>query len=193
MLIGAGILTLCPTSQSSSYPANTFPNGGLKAFRAAVGGNKTIWVHNGEWIAESPYRDQYAFAADEPKGPPQGDGLWQHLFGANKAWGLSTIKQDHIQQQVDATTSSYTNVTVLKSWMAGMGKGASDHGIGVLYCCAEPNVHMNGVTVDAAYAVRSSPDYVAGNGINLPTVQWAIGVVDSDFVLVVLLSGPPAA
>ena len=158
-----------------AFPADTFPNGGLKSFRSAVGENKTMWVHNGLWTGSSPYRDQYSFAADEPMGPPQGDGLWQHLFSANKAWGLSTIKQDHIRQQVGATASAYTNVTVLKSWMAGMGKGASANDIGVLYCCAEPNIHMNGVTVDAAYAVRSSPDYVAGDGINLPTVQWAIG------------------
>jgi hypothetical protein len=46
---------------------------------------------------------------------------------------------------------------------------------GVLYCCAEPNIHMNGVTVPAAYAVRSSPDYVWGPSgkkgapIELPT------------------------
>ena len=158
-----------------AYPAATFPNGGLKAFRAAVGAQKTIWTHNGLWTATSPYRDRYAFAANEPLGPPQGDGLWQHLFSANAKWGLSTIKQDHIRQQVAATKSSYTNATVLKSWMAGLGDGASANGIGVLYCCAEPNIHMNGVTVPAAYAVRSSPDYVAGHGLQLPTVQWAIG------------------
>ena len=62
----------------------------------------------------------------------------------------------------------------------GMGEGASANGVGVLYCCAEPNIHMNGVTVPAAYAVRSSPDYVwgpsnTGAPIELPTVQWAIG------------------
>lgn len=59
-----------------------------------------------------------------------------------------------------------------------MGEGASSNDVGVLYCCAEPNIHMNGVTVPSAYAVRSSPDYVWGAGnaaIQLPTVQWAIG------------------
>jgi hypothetical protein len=79
---------------------------------------------------------------------------------------------------VDKTKSSYTNVSVLKSWMAGMGEGASDNVVGVLYCCAEPNIHMNGVTVPSAYAVRASPDYVGGGyagSIHLPTIQWAIG------------------
>ena len=79
---------------------------------------------------------------------------------------------------MSATKSAYTNVSVLKSWMSGMGEGAAANGIGVLYCCAEPNVHMNGVTVPAAYAVRSSPDYVGGgypSSIRLPTIQWAIG------------------
>jgi len=36
-----------------------------------------------------------------------------------------------------------------------MGEGAAANDIGVLYCCAPPNVHMNGVTVPAAYAVRA--------------------------------------
>lgn len=124
----------------------------------------------------SPYREKYAFA--EARGPPQGDGLWQHVFSENKQWGLSTIKQDHIGEQMGATKSGYTNVTVFKSWLAGMGDGAAANEIGVLYCCAPPNIHMNGVTVPAAYAVRASPDYVWGAGgrpLKLPTVQWAIG------------------
>ena len=62
-----------------------------------------------------------------------------------------------------ATKSGYTNVSVFKSWLTGMGDGAAANDVGVLYCCAEPNIHMNGVTVPAAYAVRASPDYV-GNG-----------------------------
>ena len=84
--------------------------------------------------------------------------------------------------QVAATKSSYTNVTVLKDWMSGMGEGASANGIGVLYCCAEPNIHMNGVTVPAAYAVRSSPDYVWGPSgkkgapIELPTGMHFISI-----------------
>ena len=28
-----------------------------------------------------------------------------------------------------------------------MGEGAAANDVGVLYCCAPPNVHMNGVTV----------------------------------------------
>ena len=108
----------------------------------------------------------------------QGRELWDHLFSVNRQWSLSTIKQDHIGQQISNTNSAYTNVSVLKSWMSGMGEAASDNDVGVLYCCAPPNVHMNGVTVPAAYAVRASPDYVWGAGgkpLKLPTVQWAIG------------------
>ena len=121
-----------------------------------------LWAHNGIWTAQSPYRDTHAFAHDEPEGPPQGRALWDHLFSANKKWGLGTIKQDHIISQIRATRSAYTNTSVLKSWMSGMGAAATDNGVGVLYCCAPPNVHMNGVTVEAAYAVRSSPDYIWG-------------------------------
>ena len=59
-----------------------------------------------------------------------------------------------------------------------MGQGADNNGVGVLYCCAPPNVHMAGVAVPAAFGVRASPDYVwqgGGKVIKLPTVQWAIG------------------
>ena len=66
-----------------------------------------------------------------------------------------------------------------------MGEAASEHNVGVMYCCAPPSVHMNGVAVPAAYMVRASPDYIwlAGNPLRvypsltspLPTVQWAIG------------------
>ena len=123
----------------------TFPLG-LEAFHAAVGRDKTIWAHNGMWTQDSPYRTKYAFATGDGQAtPPQGPALWQHLFSQNSKWGLSTIKQDHIRQQVAHTKTSYTNVTVLKEWMAGMGEAATDNNIGVLYCCAEPNIHMNGV------------------------------------------------
>ena len=158
----------------SAWPADTFPKG-LKAFHETVGLDKSIWVHNGKWNPASPYREKYPFVAG---GAPQGRQLWDHLFSANKQWGLSTIKQDHIGEQMGGTKGAYTNVSVLKSWLTGMGEGASANGVGVLYCCAPPNIHMNGVTVPAAYAVRASPDYVWGAGgraIKLPTVQWAIG------------------
>lgn len=48
------------------------------------------------------------------------------------------------------TPGAYTNVSVLKSWLSGMGEGAATNGVGVLYCCAPPSIHMNGVTVPAA-------------------------------------------
>ena len=159
----------------AARPAATFP-AGLRAFRALVGENKTLWAHNGLWTPQTPYREYFPFAVGEASGPPQGPALWKHLFSQNAEWGLSTIKQDHIKQQVAATKSAYTNVSVLKSWMEGMGQGAAENGVGILYCCAEPNVHMNGVTVPAAYAVRASPDYVgSGATLRLPTIQWAIG------------------
>ena len=64
--------------------------------------------------------------------------MWEHVFSSNREWGLSTIKQDHIRQQVGATKSSYTNVSVLKSWMAGMGEGAAANDIGILCKCSRP-------------------------------------------------------
>ena len=151
-----------------------------RAFHQTIGVDKTIWCHNGAWQPGSPYRKTYEFAGE--RGPPQGPELWQHLFAANKQWGLSTINQDHVGEQIGETPTAFTNVSVLKSWFKGQGDAASTNGIGVMYCCAPPNVHMNGVTVPSAYMVRASPDYVwlAGNPLHvypskstpLPTAQW---------------------
>ena len=58
-------------------------------------------------------------------------------------------------------TSCHPFVLAFSSWLNGMAKGAEDHGVGILYCCAHPSVHMFGATVQAAYAVRASPDYVS--------------------------------
>ena len=82
-------------------------------------------------------------------------------------------------QQIGGTEGGGSNVSVLKSWLVGMGEAATDNNVSVLYCCAPPNVHMTGVTVPAAFAVRASPDYVwapqNGKVLKLPTVQWALG------------------
>ena len=61
-----------------------------------------------------------------------------------------------------------------------MGDGARANDVGILYCCAPPSVHMHGMSIPSAYAVRSSPDYVWGvqgrsEPLKLPTVQWAVG------------------
>jgi hypothetical protein len=78
--------------------SGSFPRG-LHAFQARV--NKTIWVHNGRWTSDSPYREKYPFV---PDGAPQGPELWDHLFKANHdGWNLGTIKQDHIGEQMGAT------------------------------------------------------------------------------------------
>ena len=149
----------------------------MRSFREQLGADKVLWVHNGKWTKDSPYREQYPFV---PDGPPQGREVWDHLFKANhEGWGLETIKQDHMGQQIGSTAGGQTNVSVLKSWLVGMGEGAAANNVSVLYCCAPPNVHMTGVSVPAAFAVRASPDYVwapsDGHVLKLPTVQWAIG------------------
>jgi len=52
------------------FPADSFPMT-LKAFHRTIGVNKTIWVHNGVWVASSPYRKQFPFTQGEAAGPPQ--------------------------------------------------------------------------------------------------------------------------
>eukprot|EP00936_MAST-01D_sp_MAST-1D-sp1_P001500 g1500.t1 len=153
----------------------SFPRG-LRAFWQRIGTDKTIWAHNGKW-SKTPYAQNYSFTPDASL--PQGDSLWQHLFSANhQGWGLGTIKQDHMGENIGACKTSYSNVSVLNSWLGGMAQAATDNGVGVLYCCAPPSVHMFGATVQAAYAVRASPDYVwqaNGRVLKLPQVQWALG------------------
>lgn len=148
---------------------------GLSDFWKRIGKDKVIWAHNGKW-EKTPYAKEYPFTPDGSL--PQGDALWQHLFRANKKWGLQTIKQDHMSENMGSCKQAYKNVSVLKSWLKGMGEGASNNSVGILYCCAHPSVHMNGVTVPSAYSVRASPDYVwqtHGRVLHLPQLQWAIG------------------
>jgi hypothetical protein len=135
----------------------------------------SIWGHNGKWTATSPYRDAYDFASG---GPPQGSALWDHLFGGATSAGMRVIKQDHMGEQIGTGSDNWKNTSILKSWLAGMGEGASRSDVGVLYCCAPPNAHMTGASVPAAFGVRASPDYVwqaSGRVLKLPTVQWAVG------------------
>ena len=102
-----------PRVSNCAWPADSFPSG-LKKFRKTVGVDKTIWAHAGLWTSGSPYRAKYAFAsgAEGEETPPQGPGMWNHVFSSNREWGLSTIKQDHIRQQVAATKSSYAAPSV---------------------------------------------------------------------------------
>lgn len=165
---GAWLWEDVPECVNISFPQT------MRSFRDQIGQDKVIWVHNGKWTNDSPYREKYDFV---PGGPPQGRGVWDHVFKANhEGWGLETIKQDHMGQQIEATAGGNTNISVLKDWLLGMGEGASANNVSVLYCCAPPNVHMTGVTVPAAFGVRASPDYVwapsDGHVLKLPTVQW---------------------
>ena len=46
----------------------------------------------GEWTSSSPYLSSYPFQGTMP----QGEQLWQHLFGRNNEWNMKVIKQDHM-------------------------------------------------------------------------------------------------
>ena len=52
-------------------------------------------------------------------------------------------------QNMGSTKTAYTNVSVLTSWLGGMAAAARENGVGVLYCCAHPSVHMFGASVQA--------------------------------------------
>lgn len=57
--------------------------------------------------------------------------LWQYLFSQNRAWGLRVIKQDHMASQIrSAQNAAFSNISVLNSWLDGMGKAATDNDIG---------------------------------------------------------------
>lgn len=39
-------------------------------------------------------------------------GMWEHVFSENAKWGLSTIKQDHIRQQVKLTARLHWSISL---------------------------------------------------------------------------------
>ena len=105
------MISAYPRRGSAPFVRNiSFPRG-LRAFWDRIGTNRTIWAHNGRWN-KYPYVAKYEFTPDGTL--PQGDSLWQHLFKANREWGLRTIKQDHMSENMGATKSAFTNVSVLK-------------------------------------------------------------------------------
>lgn len=161
--------------------ANSFdPATGVRAVAQAFGPNVDFWAHNGEWVKSSPYIQNASYDFAPQSTMPQGDALWNHLFGSNTAaWNLKTIKQDHVGTQI-SDSKNLTDPAQVASWLGGMGDAATTYNVSIQYCCSPPVVLHNGVNVPAALGARSSPDYVQnapGRGnINYPAYQWANGV-----------------
>lgn len=139
-----------------------------------------VWfkAHNGIW-SDSPYRNDSRFGpsnychegecvGETGEWIPQGPSLWRHLF--NTEWGLTEIKQDHMNEQLDHVACK-TTVNVGRDWLKGMGEAASELGFHVSYCMTQPRIVMNSVTIPAATHARASPDYIPHSNQG----QWAIG------------------
>ena len=133
-----------------------------------------LQAHNGEWAADSPYRTDPRFAPTNYDGGtkskawlPQGPALWQHLFDTD--WGLTEIKQDHMNEQL-GMDGCRTTVGVAKAWLHGMGEAAQELGFHVSYCMTIPAIVMNSVTISAATHSRATGDYIPHDNDR----QWAV-------------------
>lgn len=66
------------------------------------------------------------------------------LFSAD--WGLATIKQDHVAEQI-AAAGLTANASQTSSWLIGMGDAASVNDVSIEYCCSPPMVLHNSITI----------------------------------------------
>ena len=167
------------TSQLPTYPQR-FAHG-LEWMHDRLGGMRFA-AHSGHWARNTPYAN-----ASDPRfindsiwarsggGEPQyplDRKLWDHLFTANKAWGLDLIKQDHISENAIMPDDP----SAWQRWFDGMAFAAADHDVRIMYCMAFAPVLLNSVRYKAAEATRASADYIVGHrdpgGTN---GQWQIG------------------
>ena len=57
--------------------------------------------------------------------------MWRHLFDTE--WGLTEIKQDHMDEQLEMEACT-RSVSIGRDWLMGMGDAAAELGFHVSYC-----------------------------------------------------------
>ena len=112
---------------------------------------------------------------------PHSDAIWQHIFASGEAWGLQTIKVDHLYESLRAHSECFTDPFLAHEFLGGIAEGAAAHNVDVMWCMAYPNVLMQSVMYKAATHARASADshpsstnYVGFAGES--TWIWALGL-----------------
>ncbi|HEY3992473.1 MAG TPA: hypothetical protein VGM01_06280 [Ktedonobacteraceae bacterium] len=125
-----------------------FPNG-LGAFQQTV--NLPLVVH-GRWIdTNSPYRTQYSMSGNVSTDPR----YWQSIMRYLRANGVVTYEQDWLSAQAH----SLNNLNDPNAWMSAMANAASQYGLSLQYCMADPHHFLQSSMYDAVVTARVSDDH----------------------------------
>lgn len=151
--------------------AQRFPHG-LEWLHDTLG--MPFACHMGKWVADSPYtkNETYGFIVEPQWAIPTTFEFWDYIFGNASGWGLNTIKQDHINEQLLDMNATLADVTTARLWLLNEGRGAYHHGINIEYCMDYTSVLLTSLENPTATHSRAGGDYLPGGASS----QWRIGV-----------------
>jgi hypothetical protein len=91
------------------------------------------------WSIDNRYQDYYDFIKSEKEPSyvslPTEYRFWYDLFrNATTDWELIVYEQDWLNVIFEEQSQSYTNVSLMKSWLLQMGRAAHENNIVVQYC-----------------------------------------------------------
>lgn len=137
-------------------------------------------AHLGKWSSTTPYANQsdFSFIVENQNGLalPQSVEFWDYLMKNASKWGLSVVKQDHMNEQMLDMDITLTNVNTIKDWILQQGEGCTRHQISIMYCMDFPNIFLNSLQVGSnAILSRASNDYVPDDA----NKNWKIGVTSA--------------
>nr|XP_006815625.1 PREDICTED: uncharacterized protein LOC102804514 [Saccoglossus kowalevskii] len=135
-----------------------------------------IIAHNRWWSSDTTYarvnggKWNFIVEPDTQYSLPIDQGFWDYLLGTARDWGLKVYEQDWLNQQIDEMHITQSDVTIGRTWLMQMGKGASKNGMTIQYCMPMPRHVLQSVEIPVVTQIRASDDYHPGND------QWKIGL-----------------
>lgn len=130
-------------------------------------------AHMGKWVSFSPYASNpdYGFIVETDWALPTSFEFYDYIFQNASGWGLNTLKQDHIDEQIVDMIATLADPITARQWILAEGRGAAHHGINIEYCMDWPSIVLTSLENPTATHSRAGGDYVPKQA----SWQWAIG------------------
>ncbi|XP_046547192.1 uncharacterized protein LOC124257216 [Haliotis rubra] len=153
--------------------AELFPSGFQSLY------DKTGWpvgAHNRYWSSKTTYArqngGQFDFIVEEAtsKAIPIDQAFWDYLFETSREWGLTLYEQDWLNVEFNEMNITLSDVSLGRTWLMQMGRGARNHDITIQYCMSNPRHAMQSLEIPVVTQARVSGDYRAGAD------NWKIGI-----------------
>ncbi|KAL4218854.1 hypothetical protein ACF0H5_021442 [Mactra antiquata] len=131
-------------------------------------------AHNRYWASDTTYAKQnggkYDFIVEKYKALPVTKQFWVDLFTEAKQWGLILYEQDWLNVEFSGLQALLHDLDLGTQWLTQMAEAASESGIYIQYCMANPRHTMQSLLYPAVTQIRVSNDYNPGGD------QWKIGI-----------------